>query len=67
MTVYSRSRISQQPWRENLAPDNALKAAFPLAFGSTPGDPGVNLTDMRATRRKATVTLAFTGLEGQAK
>jgi len=35
-----------------------------VAFGSTPGAPAIILLDMRATRRKATVTLAFTGLEG---
>lgn len=66
MTVYSRSRISQQPWRENRAPDTALKAAFPVVFVSTAGTPAVTLPDMRTARRKATVTLAFAGLEGRA-
>jgi len=51
---------------ENRAPDTDLKAAFPVVFGSTPGAPGVILPDMRATSRKATVTLAFPGLEGRA-
>lgn len=37
-----------------------------MAFGSTPGAPAIILPNTRATRRKATVTLAFPGLEGLA-